>query len=79
MEGSGTLTTLSPGDTAGVQALSPLPLRTDVDEAAARRSLREQIARLERELAAMFTSAHPRQGLDWQVRLAGRPAAAGRR
>ena len=63
MGGSGTLTTLSAGDPVGVQAFSPLPLRTDVDEAAARRSLRGQIARLERELAAMFTSAHPRQGL----------------
>lgn len=77
LEGSGTLTTLSPGDTAGTQAFSHLPLRTDVDEAAARRSLRGQIARLERELAAMFTSAHPRQGLDWRVGSPGGPRLLG--
>jgi hypothetical protein len=77
LEGSGTLTTLSPGDAAGLEAFSHLPLRTDVDEAAARRSLRGQIARLERELAAMFTSAHPRQGLDWQVGSPGGPRLLG--
>jgi hypothetical protein len=48
-------------------------VRTDVDEAAARRSLREQIARLERELAALFTSAYPRRGLDWEVGSPGGP------
>ena len=73
---AGTPTTPPAGDTAGVQAFA-LPLRRDVDEAAARRSLREQIAHLERELAALFTSAHPRQ----RPRVAGarsrRPAAAG--
>ena len=77
LEDSGTLTNASAGDTAGVQAFSPLPLRTDVDEAAARRSLRGQIARLERELAAMFTSAHPRKGLEWRVRSPGGPRLLG--
>jgi hypothetical protein len=48
-------------------------LRTDVDEAAARRSLRDQIARLERELAALFSTAHPRTGLEWHVRSPGGP------
>jgi hypothetical protein len=49
-------------------------LRREVDEAAARRSLREQIARLERELAAVFTAAHPRQeSLEWHVGAAGGP------
>jgi hypothetical protein len=71
MEDSGTLTKLPPRDSAGL--IPPLPLRTDVDEAAARRSLREQIARLERELAAMFTAAHPRKGLEWRVRSPGGP------
>jgi len=42
-------------------------LRTDLDQAAARRSLREQIAKLERELAALFTSAYPRRGFEWQL------------
>jgi hypothetical protein len=48
-------------------------LRTDVDLAAARRSLREQIARLEQELAALFASAYPRRGLEWRVRSPGGP------
>jgi hypothetical protein len=46
----------------------------EVDERAARRSLREQIARLERELAQAFATAYPRTGLDWSV-----PAMAGPR
>ena len=75
MEDSGTLTNLLPRDVSGISA--PLPLRTDVDEAAARRSLREQIARLERELAAAFTSAHPRKGLEWRVRSPGGPRLLG--
>jgi hypothetical protein len=53
------------------------PLRTGVDEAAARRSLRAQIARLERELAALFSSAYPRKGLDWQVHSPGGPRLLG--
>jgi hypothetical protein len=52
-------------------------LRRDVDEAAARRTLRKQIARLERELSALFTSALPRQnlecGLKWSVPAPGGP------
>ena len=48
-------------------------LRRDVDEAAARRSLREQIAHLVRELSALFSAAHPRRGLAWHVRAAGGP------
>ena len=50
-----------------------LPSRTEVDNRAARRSLREQIAKLERELAALFASAYPRQGLEWQVSSPGGP------
>ena len=46
----------------------------EVDERAARRSLRDQIAKLERELAAAFVTAYPRTGLDWAV-----PAVAGPR
>jgi hypothetical protein len=54
------------------------PLRTDhVDEAAARRSLRDQITRLERELAALFASAYPRRGLEWQVGARGGPRLLG--
>ena len=52
-------------------------LRREVDEAAARRSLRGQIAKLERELSALFTAAHPRRGLDWHVRAPGGPRILG--
>lgn len=49
------------------------PQRTRVDDAAARRSLHDQIAKLERELAALFASAYPRRGLEWQVTSRGGP------
>ena len=45
-----------PAPTAKARARA-LPLATEVDEGAARRSLREQIAKLERELAALFADA----------------------
>jgi hypothetical protein len=37
---------------------------TDVDECAARRSMRAQIARLEQELSAAFVTAYPMGGLE---------------
>src|SRR5688500_11743347 len=43
------------------------------DEAAARRTLREQIARLESELGALFCSTFPRTGFDWAVPSRGGP------
>src|SRR5882762_8362358 len=55
----------------------PSRLRTDFDEAAARRSLRDQIAKLERELAAVFASAYPRRGLEWRVGSIGGPRLLG--
>jgi AcrR family transcriptional regulator len=54
-------------------ACSDAPERVEVDERAARRSLRDQIAKLERELSALFASAYPRRGLEWQVSSAGGP------
>ena len=51
-------------------ALSPV----EVDERAARRSLRDQIAKLERELAAAFVGAFPRHGIDFGF---GTPRAPG--
>ena len=45
----------------------------EVDERAARANLREQIAKLERELAQAFVSAYPRHGLDWSVPARGGP------
>jgi hypothetical protein len=45
-----------------------------VDERAARRTLRDQIAKLERELAAAFVGAFPRNGIDFgTTRAAGGP------
>ncbi len=41
--------------------------RVEIDERAARRSLRDQIAKLERELSQAFASAYPRQGFEWSV------------
>jgi hypothetical protein len=64
---------LERGPVEGPSAPWPSALRTRVDDAAARRSLRDQIARLERELAALFTSAYPRRGLDWEVGSSGGP------
>ena len=50
-----------------------LPVTTETDDRAARRSLRDQIAKLERELAALFTSVYPRRGLEWEVSSPGGP------
>lgn len=62
------------------QPLSPLPpalpapLEVGVDELAARRSLREQIGRLERELADVLVTGFPRGGLEVALpRLGGGP------
>jgi hypothetical protein len=49
----------------------------EIDEAAARRTLRTQIARLESELGAAFTSAFPRVGLEWSVPSRGGPRILG--
>jgi len=50
------------------------PLQPTVpDEKAARRSLLDQVARLEDELGQLFCSTWPRQGLDWGVRSRGGP------
>jgi hypothetical protein len=47
------------------QVTIPVPVPgAEQDELAARRSLRNQIARLERELAAAFVTAYPMGGLD---------------
>jgi hypothetical protein len=39
----------------------------EIDEGAARRSLRDQIAKLERELAQAFATAYPRHGFEWSI------------
>src|SRR6185503_10508358 len=50
-----------------------LPVLPEVDEGAARRTLRHQIAKLERELASLFVSAYPHGELNWQVSAPGGP------
>jgi hypothetical protein len=48
-------------------AFSPIIPLVEVDEAAARRTLRDQVAKLEAELSAAFVAAYPRRGIDFQV------------
>ena len=50
------------------------PPRTRPDERAARRSMLDQIERLEAELASLFCSTWPRKGFEWGCRAA--PARA---
>jgi hypothetical protein len=53
-----------------VGALAPAHIRVpgvDVDELAIRRALRDQIAKLEAELASLFCSAYPRRGFEWAI------------
>jgi hypothetical protein len=56
-----------------IPAAPPRVTPTEVDEAAIRRQLRDQVARLEGELGALFCSAYPRLGFDWNVRSRGGP------
>ena len=51
----------------------PVLPRTAPDERAARRSLLQQVARLEEELAQLFCSTWPRKGFSWEVRSQGGP------
>ena len=48
-----------------------------VDEAAARRSLRAQVARLESQLARLAADASPRDGIDWATGPHGGPRLLG--
>jgi hypothetical protein len=52
---------------------APFAPATEVDEAAIRRQLRDQIARLESELGALFCSTYPRTGFEWNVPSRGGP------
>jgi hypothetical protein len=54
-----------PARTALPPALRPA---VETDELAARRTLRDQIARLERELADLFATTFPRDGFEWTTR-----------
>ena len=50
-----------------------VPTRTLPDERAARRTLLDQVARLEEELSQLFCSTWPRKGFEWEVRGRGGP------
>src|SRR5213078_3497799 len=52
---------------------APGIVQPEVYERAARRSLLDQIAKLESELANLFCSAYPRTGFDWRVSSRGGP------
>jgi hypothetical protein len=52
---------------------APLVPRTLPDERAARRSLLDQVARLEEEHSQLFCSTWPRKGFEWSVRSRGGP------
>ena len=52
--------------------LAPVP-GVEVDERAVRRTLRDQIAKLEDELGALFCSTYPRSGFEWAVSSRGGP------
>jgi hypothetical protein len=57
-----------------VTEVSPAPLPVSApDECLARRSLLDQIGRLEYELASLFVSSWPRKGFDFSVRGRGGP------
>src|SRR3954451_22357704 len=53
--------------------LAPQVTPTEVDDAAIRRQLRDQVARLESELGALFCSTFPRTGFEWNVGSRGGP------
>lgn len=59
---------------APVQQPALPPDLLEGDEAVGRQALRQQIARMEKEMAALFASAFPRGGIEWTV-----PGSAGPR
>jgi hypothetical protein len=55
----------------------PPVVAPEVDERAARRSLLDQIAKLESELSALFCATYPRTGFKWDVPSHGGPRLLG--
>jgi hypothetical protein len=55
------------------EVLDPRLAPQVVDDLAIRRQLRDQVARLESELGALFCSTYPRTGFEWNVRARGGP------
>src|SRR2546423_9807124 len=60
-------------DVATLEVTRPFVVPGRVDERAARRTLLDQIARFESELAALFCSTYPRKGFEWNVASRGGP------
>jgi hypothetical protein len=69
------------GDLTAVAELplapTPLVAPVEVDEGSARRTLLDQIKRLESELGALFCATWPRQGFSWDVPSRGGPRMLG--
>ncbi len=63
----------APSRSHGPPPAPPLVPRTQPDERPARRSLLEQVARLETELSSLFVSSWPRKGLEFSVASRGGP------
>ena len=67
----------------GVTAVGVTPFEStqvivrEVDERTGRRSLLEQIGKLEKELSALFCATYPRTGFMWNVRSHGGPRLLG--
>ena len=61
------------GATVPPRVRPPVLPRTVPDERPARRTLLEQISRLETELAGLFCSTWPRKGFEWDVPARGGP------
>ena len=64
---------LEPRAAFAPRARPPVVPRPRPDERGARRSLLDQIARLESELAQLFCSTWPRTGFEWEVPTRGGP------
>jgi hypothetical protein len=60
-----------------LEVTRPRVVTPEIDEGAARRSLLDQIAKLEKDLSALFCATYPRTGFDWNVRSHGGPRLLG--
>jgi len=60
-------------DVATLEVTRPLVAPGRIDERAGRRSLLDQIGRLESELAGLFCSTYPRKGFAWNIPSRGGP------
>lgn len=59
------------------RSATPAVIATGLDEGAARRALRAQVAKLEHDLAAHAAEASPRDGIEWSIGRRGGPRLLG--